>query len=61
MRYLVQPRYRIFLRSYKFLSFAKNMGKIIGNNRSKNLSSKFSQKTSQSNGLQMHLKLSQKE
>ena len=44
MRYLVQPRYRIFLRSYKFLSFAKNMGKIIGNNISKNLSSKFSQK-----------------
>ena len=44
MRYSVQPREQIFLKSDGFLSFAKNMGKNIGKNRSKNLSSKYSQK-----------------
>ena len=44
MRYSVQPRDQIFLKSYGFLSFAKNMGKNIGKNRSKNLISKYSQK-----------------
>ena len=44
MRYSVQPRYRIFVKSYGFLSFAKNMGKNIGKNISKNLSGKYSQK-----------------
>ena len=44
MRYLVQPRYRIFAKGYGFLSFAKNMGKNIGKNISKNLSGKYSQK-----------------
>ena len=39
-RYSVQPRGRIFVKGYGFLSFAKNMGKKIGENKSKNLSSK---------------------
>ena len=39
-RYSVQPRDRIFVKGYGFLSFARNMGKNI----SKNLSSKYSQK-----------------
>ena len=43
-RYSVQPRYRIFVKGYGFLSFAKNMGRNIGKNISKNLSSKYSQK-----------------
>ena len=38
-RYLVQPRDRIFVKGYGFLSFSKNMGKNIGKNVSKNLSS----------------------
>ena len=39
-RYSVQPRDEIFLKSYGFLSFAKNMGRNIAENISKNLSSK---------------------
>ena len=42
--YLVQPSDRIFMKGYRFLSFAKNMGKTIGKIISKNLSSKYSQK-----------------
>ena len=42
MRYSVQPRDRIFVKDYGFLSFAKNMGKSIGKNISKNLSDKYS-------------------
>ena len=38
--YSVQPRDEIFLKSYGFLSFAKNMGRNIAENISKNLSSK---------------------
>ena len=30
MRYSVQPRDRIFVKGYRFLSFAKNMGTNIG-------------------------------
>ena len=41
-RYSVQPRERIFVKGYAFLSFAKNMGKNIGRNISKNLSGKYS-------------------
>ena len=37
---MVQPRDRIFVKGYGFLTFAKNMGKNISNN----LSSKYSQK-----------------
>ena len=43
-RYSVQPRDRIFVKGYRFLSFAKNVGKNIGKNISKNVSGKFSQK-----------------
>ena len=31
----VQPRNRIFVKGYELLSFAKNMGKNIGKNKSK--------------------------
>ena len=44
MRYSVQPRDRIFVKGYEFLSFAKYMGKNIGKNICKNLSGKYSQK-----------------
>ena len=37
--YSVQPRDRIFVKGFRFLSFAKNIGKNI----SKNLSGKYSQ------------------
>ena len=40
----VQPRDRIFVNCYGFLSFAKNMGRYIGKNISKNLSSNYSWK-----------------
>ena len=43
-RYSVQPRDRIFVEGYGFLSFSKNMDKNIGKNISKTLSSKYSQK-----------------
>ena len=39
-RYSVQPRDRIFLKRYEFLSFARNVGKNVGKNISKNQSSK---------------------
>ena len=42
--YSVQPRDRIFVKCYGFLSFAKNMGKNICKNIGKVLSSKYSQK-----------------
>ena len=44
MRYSVGPRYRIFVKSYGFLCFAKNMGKKIGKNISRNLSGKYGHK-----------------
>ena len=44
MRYSVQPRYRIFVKGYGFLSFAKNMGKNIGKNISKKVSGIYSHK-----------------
>ena len=43
-RYSVQPRDGIFVKGYRFLSFAKNMGKNIGKNIIKNLSGKHIQK-----------------
>ena len=43
MRYSVQPRDPIFIKGYGFLSFAKNMVKIIGKNISKNQTSKYCQ------------------
>ena len=41
--YLVQPRDEIFVKGYKFLSFARNMDENVGKNISRNLSSKYSQ------------------
>ena len=41
IRYSVQPRDRIFVRGYRFLSFVKNMGKNIGKNITKSLSGKY--------------------
>ena len=31
-RHSIEPRYRIFVKAYRFLSFAKNMEKNIGKN-----------------------------
>ena len=42
--YSVQPRDRIFGKSYGFLPFARNMGKKVGKNINKNLIIKHSQK-----------------
>ena len=42
--YSVQPRNEIFVRDYGFLSFDRNMGKIVGKNIGKNLSNKYSKK-----------------
>ena len=63
MRYLVEPRGRIFVKCHGFFSFAKNMGKNVGKNLSKNLSSKYSQNLliMLNNLQQMHLKLLQKD
>ena len=44
MHYSVQPRCRIFIKGYGFLSFAKNRGKNIDRNISKKLSGKYRQK-----------------
>ena len=43
-RYLVQPRDRIFVTGYRFLSFANSMGKKTGKNITKNLGNKYRQK-----------------
>ena len=40
----VQPRDRIFVKGYGFLSFANNIGKNIGKNISKNSTGKYNQK-----------------
>ena len=40
MRYSIEPRDQIFVKGYRFLSFAKNMGK----NNGKNVSGKCSGK-----------------
>ena len=42
-RYLSQPRDQMFVKGYGFLSFAKNMRRIIGKNISKSLNSKFTE------------------
>ena len=44
IRYSVQPRDQIFVKSYGFLSFAINMSKNIGTSIAKNLSGIYSQK-----------------
>ena len=43
IRSSVQPRGRIFVKGYGFLSFAKNLGKYFGKDITKNFSSKYSQ------------------
>ena len=42
--YSVQQRYRMFVKGYGFLSFARSMGKNIGKNVIKDLSSKCRRK-----------------
>ena len=37
MRYSIEPRERIYVKGYGFLSFAKNMGKNLSNKDSKKL------------------------
>ena len=44
MCYSIEPRDRILVKGYGYLSFAKNMGKNIGKNISKNLPIKYSHK-----------------
>ena len=44
IRYSVQPRDRIFVKGYGFLSFAKNIDKNIGKNICKNVTYKYCQK-----------------
>ena len=61
MCYSLQPRDQIFVKGYGFLSFAKNMGKYIGKDISKNLSGKRSQKLFDHAEHLMHLKLLQKQ
>ena len=62
MRYLVQPRDQIFVEGYGFLSFAKNMGKIVRKNINKNSIGKYSQKPlNRSESPQQNFKLIQKE
>ena len=43
-QYLLQPRDQIFVKGYEFFSFARNMGRSIGENISKNVIYKYSQK-----------------
>ena len=44
MRYSVQPRDRIFVKRYWFMSFAKIMGQNIGKNISQTLIGKYNKK-----------------
>ena len=44
MCYSIEPRDRILVKGYGYLSFAKNMGKNVGKNISKNLPIKYSHK-----------------
>ena len=63
MHYLVQSRDQIFVKGYGFLCVVKNMGRQIGKNISKILSSKTVKNLliMLNNLLQMQLKLFQKE
>ena len=44
IRYSVQPRDRIFVKGYRFLSITRNMAENIAKNTSKILSGKYNQK-----------------
>ena len=61
--YSVQPRNRIFVKGYGFLSLTKNMVKNNSKNISKSLSGKYIKKLliMLNNLQQMHLKLLSKE
>ena len=61
--YSFQPRDRIFVKDYGFLSSASNIGRNIGRNISKNVSRNTVRQLliMLNNLLQMHLKLLQKE
>ena len=67
--YSIELRVLIFVKGYGFLSFTKNMGKINGQNISKNLYKNLKKTVNttrnfliiQNNLLQMHLKLRQKD
>ena len=60
MSYSVQPRGRTFVKGYVFLSFARDIGKTIGKDITKNLSSKYRNLLIMLNNLpQIHLNLLQ--
>ena len=60
MSYSVQARGRIFVKGYVFLSFARDIGKTIGKDITKNLSSKYRNLLIMLNNLpQIHLNLLQ--
>ena len=44
IRYLIEPRDRIFLTGYGFLSFAKDIGKNICKKITKNLNTKYNKR-----------------
>ena len=60
---MTQPRDRLFVKGYEFKFFAKNMGKNIGEKKSKKLIGKYSQKLLDhaKHLQQIHLKLLQKD
>ena len=62
-QYLVQPKDRIFVKGYRFLSFARNMDKILARLLVKTLVVHTARNflIMLSNLQQMHLKLFQKE
>ena len=63
MRYSVKPRDQIFVKGYGFLSFAKNIGKSIGKNKTKTsvVNTAKSFLIMLNNLQQLHLKLFRKE
>ena len=61
MRYSIEPRERIYVKGYGFLSFARNLG-THSTKVAKNLNNKYGQKLILLKNLQqMHLKLLAKE
>ena len=61
MRHSIQPKDRIFVKDYGFLSFSNNKDKNIGKSIGKKLSGKYKILIMLKNLQQMHLKLLQKE
>ena len=54
MRYSIEPRDRIYVKGYEFLSFAKNMGKSLSNKYGQKLLD--SAKKSTTDALKQHRK-----